>query len=62
MKCEYCKTEMEPTGHSSGVCNGWTCEKCGHEVPEMGSYSLAGRPDCDLDCYCKNCLKKRNKR
>ena len=58
MKCEYCKIEMDPVGHSSGLCNGWRCPKCGHEEPEMGSYALEGRPEGDLSCYCNNCNNK----
>jgi len=57
--CPYCNIELEPTGHSSMICNGFTCPKCGHEEPEMGSYSLAGRPPVDLRCYCNNCKKER---
>lgn len=56
--CPYCSVELDPTGHSSGLCNGWTCPNCGHEEPEMGSYSLAGRPAGDLACHCKNCENK----
>jgi hypothetical protein len=59
--CPYCKIQMDPTGHSSHTCNGWTCPNCNHEEPEMGSYSLAGRPDVDLSCNCKNCKSERLK-
>ena len=61
MICEYCNIEMDPVAHSSGVCNGWYCKICHHEIPEMGSYSLEGRPSVNLSCNCKNCGQKLSK-
>jgi len=60
ISCPYCKIEMCPSGHSSGVCNGWSCSKCEHEEPEMGSWALGGRQSIG-ECFCKNCLIKKEK-
>ena len=39
MNCPKCDTEMDATGstHEYPNCNTWTCTKCGHVEPELGS-------------------------
>lgn len=43
MNCKHCnRAEMEPTASTDEYpdCNTWTCSKCGHVEPEIGSFKL----------------------
>jgi tRNA(Ile2) C34 agmatinyltransferase TiaS len=36
-----CGQEMEPVGLRD--CNGWRCNKCGREIPDVASFKLTAK-------------------
>lgn len=44
MKCPKCNHKMDPTPSTPQYpdCNTWTCSKCKHVEPEMGSFKIGG--------------------
>jgi hypothetical protein len=47
MKCPLCGEELNATPSTSEYpnCNTWTCSKCKHVEPEMGSCRLEEDPN-----------------